>query len=467
MSAKSILVVDDHHGTTDAIQKIVEDNQNIALVAHSAEQAFEMFKSSPQDLVITDMKLPGNSGLDLLRQVHEIDPDIPVIVITAFGTIQNAVEAMKLGAFDYIEKPFTVEEIEAKINKAFRVGKFSRRETASGGTELESGENLAATFSEIIGKSSKMQEVFAVIHKAATANSAVLILGESGTGKELIAQALHHHSPRAKQPFVRVNCAALAEGVLESELFGHERGAFTGAIQSKRGRFEIAGEGTIFLDEIGEVSPAVQVKLLRVLQEREFERVGGTKTLAMRARVIAATNQDLDSGIRQNSFREDLYYRLNVVTIKLPALRERMEDIPALAHHFMKKAREETARDIEAISPMAMKYLLAYTWPGNIRELENVIERASVLSSSPTIDVKDLTPNILEELKGPHGIAYDPGDEQGDYGKRMEDFEKQMIFSALMESRGNISHAAKLLGLKRTTLRYKMEKHDLLRFKFE
>jgi len=461
---KTILIVDDHHGTTEAIQKIVEENQHKALVAYSAEQAFDIFKSSAIDLIITDMKLPGKSGLDLLKQVHEIDSDIPVIVITAFGTIQNAVAAMKLGAFDYIAKPFTVEEIEVKINKAFKSQKSG---TPLKITAFSLTEELEGPYSGIIGQSKRMQEVFAVIGKTTAANSPVLILGESGTGKELVARALHYNSARANHPFVKVNCAALAEGILESELFGHERGAFTGAVKSKPGRFEMAGGGTIFLDEIGEVSPGVQVKLLRVLQEKEFERVGGTKTLQMRARVIAATNTDLESRMQQNLFREDLYYRLNVVTIQLPPLRERMEDIPALVHHFIKKVREESSQDIETISPAAMKYLLAYTWPGNIRELENVIERASVLSRDSTIDVDDLTPNILEELNGLHRTANHLNEEEGDYIKRMEEFEKQLIFSALMESRGNISHAAKLLGLKRTTLRYKMEKHDLLRFKFE
>lgn len=464
---KTFLVVDDHQGTTEAIQKIVEENQEKALVAHSAEQAFEIFKSSSIDLIITDMKLPGKSGLDLLRHVHEIDPDIPVIVITAFGTIQNAVEAMKLGAFDYIAKPFTVEEIKVKINKAFKSLKLGAHSPGSRITEFNLTEVLESPYPDIIGQSKKMQDVFAVIGKAAAAHSPVLILGESGTGKELVARSLHYNSLRANQPFVKVNCAALAEGVLESELFGHERGAFTGAVKSKPGRFEMAGQGTIFLDEIGEVSPGVQVKLLRVLQEKEFERVGGTKTLHMQARIIAATNTDLKSRMKQNIFREDLYYRLNVVTILLPPLRERVEDIPALVHHFIKKVREESGQDIETVSPAAMKYLLAYTWPGNIRELENVIERASVLSRDFTIEVDDLTPNILEESNGLQNTANNFKEEESDYTKRMEEFEKQLIFSALMESRGNISRAAKLLGLKRTTLRYKMEKHDLLRFKFE
>lgn len=464
---KTFLIVDDHRSTTEAIQKIVEENQDQALVAHSAEQAFEIFRSLSVDLIITDVKLPGKSGLDLLKQVHEIDPDIPVIVITAFGTIQNAVDAMKLGALDYIAKPFTVEEIEVKINKAFKPQKWESQSSPPKIDELNLDKEWRSPYPEIIGQSKKMQEVFTVIGKAASASSPVLILGDSGTGKELVARALHHDSSRRSQPFVKVNCAALAEGVLESELFGHERGAFTGAVKSKPGRFELAGNGTIFLDEIGDISPGVQVKLLRVLQEKEFERVGGTKTLQMQARVIAATNQNLESLIKENGFREDLYYRLNVVTISLPPLRERIEDIPALVHHFIKKVRDESGQDIEGIAPNAMKHLLAYTWPGNIRELENVIERAGVLSADATIDVDDLTPNILEEINSSHNVLEDLKDQENGYAKRMEEYEKQVIFNTLMETRGNISQAAKLLGLKRTTLRYKMEKHDLLRFKFE
>lgn len=464
---KTFLIVDDHRSTTEAIQKIVEENQDQALVAHSAEQAFEIFRSSSVDLIITDVKLPGKSGLDLLKQVHEIDSDIPVIVITAFGTIQNAVDAMKLGALDYIAKPFTVEEIEVKINKAFKSQKWEAQSSSAKTAEFNLNKEWRSPYPEIIGQSKKMQEVFGLIGKAASASSPILILGDSGTGKELVARALHHESRRKSQPFVKVNCAALAEGVLESELFGHERGAFTGAVKSKPGRFELAGKGTIFLDEIAEISPGVQVKLLRVLQEREFERVGGIKTLQMRARVIAATNQDLDSLIKENGFREDLYYRLNVITINLPPLREHMEDIPALVYHFIKKVHDEFGQDIEGIAPNAMKYLLAYTWPGNIRELENVIERASVLSADVTIEVDDLTPNILDEINTLHSAFTDFDGQENGYAKRMEEYEKQLIFNALMESRGNISHAAKLLGLKRTTLRYKMEKHDLLRFKFE
>ena len=461
------MIVDDHQSTTDAIKKIVEENRNRALVAYSAERAFELFNSSAVDLIITDMKLPGKSGLDLLKQVHEIDPDVPVIVITAFGTIENAVEAMKFGARDYIAKPFTVEEIEVKINKVFVKQNLDIDRLSEQKNTVESGGKLNSPYFDIIGQSPKMQQVFSMIRKAAPANSPVLILGESGTGKELVARALHYLSPRAKQPFVKVNCAALAEGILESELFGHERGAFTGALKTKPGRFELAASGTIFLDEIGEISPAVQVKLLHVLQDREFERVGGTQTLSMQARVIAATNQNLESRMKDFAFREDLFYRLNVITINLPLLRERLEDIPELVQHFMRKVGEVRGQKIETISPKALKYLLAYTWPGNIRELENVIERASVLSANATIDVDDLTPNILNEINVDHNPLNESLNFEDNYNKRMDEYEKQLIFNALMEARGNISQAAKLLGLKRTTLRYKMEKHDLLRFKFE
>jgi len=464
---KTILIVDDHLGTTEAIEKIVAQNHHHPLVAQTAERALEIFNTSAVDLIITDMKLPGQSGLDLLRQVREIRSDILVIVITAFGTIQNAVEAMKLGAFDYVSKPFTVEEIELKINKAFRSLKLAEQGLSREAGSPGDSEPKARPFPEIVGQSKKMQSVFSVVSKAAAANSPVLILGESGTGKELIARALHYNSPRKGDPFVKVNCAALAEGVLESELFGHERGAFTGAVKSKPGRFEMAAAGTIFLDEIGEISLATQVKLLRVLQEKEFERVGGTQTLRMQARVVAATNRDLVARIQTNLFRKDLYYRLNVVSVHIPSLRERLEDIPALVQNFVRKVGDVTGKNVESVSADAMNYMLAYSWPGNIRELENVIERASVLSENAFIDVHDLSPNIIDEVDRERGHAGEAPEDKDDYARRMDDFEKQLIFKALMESRGNISQAAKVLGLKRTTLRYKMEKHDLLRFRFE
>ncbi len=437
------------------------------MIAASAEKAFDIFSSNTIDLVITDMKLPGKSGLKFLKQVREIDPDIPVIVITAFATVQNAVEAMKAGAIDYITKPFTVEEIEVKIDKALTARKLTieNRQLSLENEYLR--EETQYHFSEMIGKSQPMQEIYHLIRKVASANSPILILGESGTGKELIARAIHYSGSRKDKPFIRVNCAALAEGVLESELFGHEKGAFTGAIRRKPGRFEIAAEGTIFLDEIGEIAPSIQVKLLRILQEKEFERVGGTETLTMKARLIAATNQNLESLIAQKIFRHDLYYRLNVVSIQLPLLRDRKDDIPLLVYHFIEKYNQEAVKKIQGITPEAMKYLLHYSWPGNIRELENVIERAIVLSNRSFIDIEDFPQNIIEHNSFPSSTGQNKDAEKESLMNQTGEYEKNLIFDALRMTGGNISRAAQHLGIKRTTLRYKMDKYDLLRYNFE
>jgi len=458
----NILIIEDHRNTAEAINEIVKEKGLEGLIADSAERAFDIYKTSSVDLIITDMKLPGKSGLEFLKQVREIDPDIPVIVITAFATVQNAVEAMKAGAIDYITKPFTVEEIEVKIDKALAAIKLIKENQVLHLENEYLREQEQYHFSEIVGQSPPMHHIYDLVEKVAPANSPVLILGESGTGKELIARAIHYNSPRKDSPFVKVNCAALAEGVLESELFGHEKGAFTGAIRRKPGRFEIAGSGTIFLDEISEISLSTQVKLLRVLQEKEFERVGGTETLKMKARLVAASNQNLEVLISEKKFRKDLYYRLNVVSLHLPPLRERSEDIPLLVHHFIKKYNQESGKKVQGITPEAMKFLINYTWPGNIRELENVIERAIVLTSQPNIDLDDLPQNIIKR----NALQSNDGQEDESLMKRIEEYEKNLIFNALMKTKGNISRAAESLGIKRTTLRYKMEKYDLLRYEF-
>lgn len=459
-----ILIVDDHKNTTEAILQLTREKQIEGIAAHDAESAFEYFKTRDLDLIITDMKMPGKTGLQLLQQVREIDPDIPVIVITAFGTVSNAVKAMKLGAFDYIAKPFSLEEIEIKIEKALEVRNLFVEWRRLQQENQYLREEAHQDFSEIIGKSESIRSVFRIIEKVSQANSPLLILGESGTGKELVARAVHYSSPRRDKPFIKVNCAALAEGVLESELFGHERGAFTGAHQRKAGRFEVAAEGTIFLDEIGEISPALQVKLLRVLQEREFERVGGSETLQMKARLLAATNQQLEKLIQEKKFREDLYYRLNVVSLQLPPLRERPEDIPLLVNHFIEKYRQESGKAISGIQTAAMKQLLRYSWPGNIRELENAIERAVVLTGQAQLSLDDFPANI----NNGQGSTFNESSEnqKKSLNDRIEAFEKHLIQEALKKVDGNISHAAERLGLNRTTLRYKMEKYDLLGQKF-
>ena len=458
-----ILIIDDNKSTTDALTQIVTEKGLKALTAVTAEDGYQLYKKNPVDLIITDMKLPGESGIDLLRRIREDDDSVPVIVITAFGTVESAVQAVKLGAFDFITKPFSVEEIEIKIDKALMTRRLALKNRLLSMENAYLREEISAGFSEIVGRSAAMRQVFEMIKKVAPANSPVLILGESGTGKELVARAIHKNSPRKNKPFIKVNCAALAPGVLESELFGHEKGAFSGAIRRKPGRFEIAADGSIFLDEIGEISQDVQVKLLRVLQEKEFERVGGTETLKMRARIIAATNKDLGKLVKQNKFREDLYYRLNVVPIHLPPLREHKEDIPLLVTHFIKKYNHESGSQIKGIGPDVLAYLQNYDWPGNIRELENVIERAIVMSTGAQIGPEDLPPNIFSGqaenfLRGP----WEKENKTQSLTEMVEEYEKNLIYNVLRKCHGNIAMAARSLNIKRTTLRYKMEKYGLL-----
>lgn len=462
-----ILIIDDNKSTINALSQIIAEKGCNPIAAYSAEDGYQIYKSTAPDLIITDMKLPGMSGLDLLRKIRTENEEIPVIVVTAFGTVKSAVQAVKLGAFDFITKPFSVDEIEIKIDKALNSRRLTikNRELSLENAYLR--EEIGYEFSEIIGQSAVMQTVFSHIKKVATANSPVLILGDSGTGKELVARAIHFHSNRKKLPFIKVNCAALAQGVLESELFGHEKGSFSGAIRRKPGRFEIAAHGSIFLDEVGEIPADVQVKLLRVLQEREFERVGGTETLKMNARIIAATNQDLTTLIKSGKFREDLYYRLNVVPITLPPLKNRTEDIPLLVDHFIEKYNVETGRKVQKILPEALAALMEYDWPGNIRELENVIERAIVMSNTPQIRLEDLQDNLIADKIRPPESTPEPVNKPDSLVEIVNDFERKLIQNVLDKNGGNIARAARKLKIKRTTLRYKIEKYKLLGYNDE
>ncbi|MFC1618812.1 sigma-54-dependent transcriptional regulator [Candidatus Neomarinimicrobiota bacterium] len=454
-----ILVIDDHQNTRDALSKILSSKGLEPIAKESAEEALDSFASQEIDLIITDLKLPGISGMDLLKQIRKIDDHIPVILITAYATVATAVEAIKLGAYDYITKPFSVDEIEIKVDKALATRYLTAKNRSLQMENEYLREEARLHFSEMIGRSEPMQQIFELVKKVAPTNSPVLITGESGTGKELIARAVHYNSPRQDKPFVKVSCSTLAEGVLESELFGHEKGAFTGAHRRKPGRFEVAGEGTIFLDEIGDIPLSTQVKLLRVLQEKEFERVGGTETLRMKARLITATNHNLLEGIKDKTFREDLYYRLNVVGIEMPPLRDRKDDIPLLVQHFIENYRRETAKKIRGIDADALELLIHYPWPGNVRELENVIERAMVLAPGESITIGELPPNFAQEAV--------ESDEQILSGKqryaiKLQEHEKRLIETAYRENNENISQTAKALGLNRTTLRYKMEKYGLI-----
>lgn len=453
----NILVIDDHQNTLEALSQLFKSQGQKHITAETAEEGYRIFQQNAIDLVITDLKLPGMTGIDLLKNIRSIDDQVPVILVTAYATVKTAVEAMKLGAFDYISKPFSIDEIELKIDKALKARELTLENRYLQIVNEYLREEAKLHFEEIIGQSDSMKKVYSLIERVSPANSPVLITGESGTGKELIARAMHYNSPRKNKPFIKLSCAALSEGLLESELFGHVKGAFTGAYKQKLGRFEIAGEGTIFLDEIGEIAPIVQVKLLRVLQEKEFERVGGNATIKMKARLLTSTNQDLLQGIKEKTFREDLYYRLNVVNIEIPPLRARVSDIPLLVQHFLGKFNRETGKHISRVDPDAMKKLMTYNWPGNVRELENVIERAVVLATEETIHSAEFPPNLVRKTTGITRERLN-----NNLADRIIEYEKDIISQALIDNRGNISQTAKLLGIKRTTLRYKLEKYNLI-----
>jgi len=442
---ETILIVDDEKNYLLVLKELLAEEGYEVLIAQSAAEAIKIFQENELDLVITDMKMPGMTGMELLDFLKERDLHLPVIMMTAYGTVEKAVEAMKKGAYDYILKPFDNEALKTAVSKGLAMGRVIRQNRL---LSQELKEKFGPT--DLIGKSYRIRQVRDLIAKVAGTKATVLISGESGTGKELVARAIHYHSPRRDKPLVSVNCSALAETLLESELFGHEKGAFTGAVGQRKGRFEFADGGTLFLDEVGEMSPSVQVALLRVLQDREFQRVGGNKTIKVDVRVVAATNKDLKEEIQQGRFREDLYYRLNVVHIEVPPLRERKEDIPLLIRHFSERfAREMNKKEIPTPSPEAMAALLAYDWPGNVRELENILERAIILSSGPIIRLEDLpfTSFIPSGTKLPDVL---------------ELIEKRMITQALAIS-GNVqTRAAELLGIEKNLLKYKMKKYALV-----
>ena len=384
---ETVLIVDDEKNYPPILSAVLEEEGFETLTAYSGEEALSVLKDSDVDLVLTDMKMPSMDGIELLERIKEKDPGLPVIMMTAHGTVEKAVEAMQKGAYNYILKPFDNERLVIYVNKAvqmYRVIKENRR--------LRETVESQYSFGNIIGKSSKMQNVFELIYKVAPATASILIEGESGTGKDLVAKSIHYNSPRHDHPFIAVNCSALAESLLESELFGHEKGAFTGAVTTKKGRFELAEGGTLFLDEVGELSPSLQVKLLRVLQDKVFERVGGLRQVTVNFRLITATNKRLREEVQKGRFREDLYYRLNVVYINLPPLRQRTEDLRLLVDHFIGKyaAERRMGAPVKSIEREVEQIFYQYDWPGNVRELENTIERAMVLCPDDTIRVSDL-----------------------------------------------------------------------------
>jgi len=439
-----ILIVDDETIVRESLRDWLSDVGHQVLTAENATQALEIIQKEKPGIAIVDLIMPGMDGIELLKKAKEISPSIDVIIITAYGSIPTAITAMREGAYDYIEKPFCPERAELLIEKLVEHQRLLE-ENISLHQKLEG----RYRFENIIAKSSRMQQVIEIIKAVAKSNATVLITGESGTGKELAARAIHSQSYRKDKPFVAVSCAALPETLLESELFGHEKGAFTGAYTQRKGKFEIANKGTLFLDEIGEMSANIQVHLLRVLEEKEFTRVGGNELIKVDVRVISATNKDLKRAIANGQFREDLYYRLNVVTIDLPPLRERKEDTPLLAQHFLKKFAAENQKEISDFSTEATDFLLKYEWPGNVRELENAIERAVILAKNSYIEVADLPQENLSLVNS------------GSSGKGLGEIEKEYILNTLKETGGNYSKAAKILGISRVTLYNKIRAYGL------
>jgi two-component system NtrC family response regulator len=453
---ETILIVDDEINYTRILAAILEDEGFETLTTNSGPEALQVLAESDVDLVLTDMKMPAMDGIDLLELVKKEDADLPVIMMTAHGTVEKAVEAMQKGAYNYILKPFDNEQLVLYVNKAvsmYRVVKENR--------ELRSAVESRYSFHNIIGKSKAMQNIFHIIRKVAPAAATVLIEGASGTGKELVANALHFNSPRKDKPFVAVNCSALAESLLESELFGHEKGAFTGAVYMKKGRFEIADGGTLFLDEIGELSAGLQVKLLRVLQERVLERVGGVKPIAVNIRLIAATNKSLKEEVAKGNFREDLFYRLNVVPIILPPLRDRLEDILPLVGHFISKYSDEryTGLPVTGIDREVGRLFYEYDWPGNVRELENVIERAVVMSPEEIIQLSDLPKDFIDQANSTLHMDGIPVD--ANLYDTLALVEKNMIVRALKKTNYVQAHAAELLGIGKSGLNQKIKKYKL------
>ena len=442
-----ILIVEDEAKMRRLLELNLGEDGWTTASAGDAESGMKMFREDSFDMVLTDFKLPGMNGLEFLKGIRQINSEIPIVMMTAYGSVETAVEAMRNGANNYVLKPFSLEEIKLVVRKELDV-----RQLRSENRTLREELGKKYEYPNIVARSPKMQEVLAAVERVAPTNSTVLIGGESGVGKELIARAIHQRSKRAAGPFVKINCTAIPENLLESELFGYEKGAFTGATASKPGKFELADKGSLFLDEIGDVPPATQAKLLRVLQEREFERLGGTRTLKVDVRLIAATNRDLRAALEQGTFREDLYYRLNVVPIDVPPLRDHKEDVPGLAEHFLRRYRKESGREIDGIAPGAMHLLTGFHWPGNVRELENIIERAATFAKGKMIEAGDIHLDTERTKPGDASPAFLPA------GVTLDQWEDEMIRESLRRSNGNKSQAARLLGLSRNALRYRLTK---------
>lgn len=438
----SILIVEDEPKMRRLLEMNLTDQGFITHAADNAESGLRLLNTEKIDLVVTDFKLPGMNGVEFLQAIKRVNAALPVVIMTAYGSVESAVEAMKLGASDYVLKPFSLAEMALVIRKELEARNL-REENRS----LREALGQRYEYNNVIANSEKMQNVLALVERVAPTNSTVLLGGESGVGKDLIARAIHEHSTRASGPFLKINSTAIPENLLESELFGYEKGAFSGAVSAKPGKFELADKGTLFLDEIGDVPPAIQVKLLRVIQEREFERLGGTKTLKVDVRLIAATNRDLRAALEEGTFRQDLYYRLNVIAIDIPPLREHKEDIPALANFFLQRFAKSSGKNVTGISPDALELLAQFHWPGNARELENTIERSITFASGPIL--------------GPADIRLDPAPSSTvapvlPEGMTLDQWEQEIIREALRRANGNKSQAARNLGLSRNALRYRL-----------
>jgi DNA-binding NtrC family response regulator len=454
MAKDRILVVDDEANMRASLRDILAAEGYDVRLAAEGQAALEAFDDSIR-LVITDMKMPGMNGFELLNELHRRDPDLPVVMITAYGTMELAIQAMRSGAYDYITKPFDPEQI---LHDVLHIVDHYRKTKEN----IRLKRRLAQEFdvSEIVGQSTQINEILDVVRRVASTPSSVLIFGQSGTGKELVAKALHYLGERASNPFVTVNCAAIPDTLLESELFGHKKGSFTDAVADKKGRFEEADGGTIFLDEIGDMSLPLQSKILRVLQEREFTPIGETKSRRVNVRIVTATNRDLGEAIQKGEFREDLYFRINVISIRMPPLRERREDIPLLVEHFIRRYNYSIGKRIREITDDALEILMDYHWPGNIRELENLIERAVIFANGDTLDAQTIRQNMVHWERPVQGIEA-LLERHGNYKEAVEAFERELIKRAFEWSKGHFSQAAKHLGLSRHALRYQMSKLDL------
>ncbi|MEW6417103.1 MAG: sigma-54 dependent transcriptional regulator [Nitrospirota bacterium] len=464
-----ILIIDDDESVRDSLKVFLEEKGYKVTTASGGQAGIDLLKKEKFDVFLIDLIMPGMGGLDVIKELSAFNINTPGIVVTAYASVQTAVDAMKLGAFDYVTKPFVLDELMIIINRAINVSRLQRENLM-----LKKQLKRKYDFEGLIGDSPRMQQVFEMIEKVADTDSTIFITGKSGTGKELIAKTIHYNSSRSQKPFVPLNCAAIPRDLLESELFGHEKGAFTGAIATRAGRFELAHEGTLFLDEIGELDPSLQAKLLRVLQEMEFERVGGVKTIKVDVRIIAATNKDLEKATKEGKFREDLFYRLNVIPIHIPSLKKRVEDIPLLIDHFINKFSKRRKREPLKFSSEALDCLLKYRWPGNVRELENLIERLTILVSGNVVKVSDLPEKFHEEtgiemvkesyfVKAPdHTFKEFVLPDAGiNLNSVLENMERKLIQSALEKTGGIKNKAAELLGLNRTTLIEKLKKKNI------